>query len=237
MTLPPFETGVVPFRSDVGYRVVLPAGRPPAAGFPYLLALHGFGDDGARLGARLGGCAPARCALVLPDGPYPVEMRAEAPPRVGRAWYQYTGDGAEFVRAMVRTGAWLEELAAAVAERHALDPRRRVLLGYSQGGYLAGYHALAHAGAWRGLIVIAARIKHEALAEELPAAAGFPVLALHGARDASVGREAVERSIAALRAAGAAVDFRVHDGGHGLRAELVPAIRDFAADVLGTAAT
>ncbi len=225
--------GTTPFVLDVGYRVVLPRGPAPAARVPLLVGLHGFGDDGERLLDRLHGLFPAPFAALFPDGPYPVEMRNEDPPRVGRAWYQYTGDQAAFVAAMDVAGAHLEGVIDAVGVRHPIDRSRVVLLGYSQGGYLAGYHALKHVSRFAGLVSIACRVKVEAIEESIDLT-DVPILIVHGRRDRAVRLEPQEASVAELRRRGAEVTLEIHEGGHGLRSELSAPIRRFLARVFRT---
>lgn len=224
----------VPFSFDVPYRLELPDAPPPPGGFPVLLALHGFSDDGARLRDRLGGLFPAPYAVLLPDGPYPVEVRAADPPRIGRAWYQYTGEQAAFREALVVTGAHVERVIAAAAERHPLDLTRIVVLGYSQGGYLGSWLALTRPDRYRGLVSISCRVKVEALDEtQLAAARGFPVLVLHGKNDGAVKLAPQEESVARLREAGVDVTLELHDGGHGLKRSLAPTIDAFVRRVVG----
>jgi predicted esterase len=225
--------GTVPITLESAYTLILPASDPPRGGHPLLLALHGYGDDGSRLRERLADLEPAPYALLLPDGPYPVEIRDQWPPRLGYAWYQYTGDQTAFVAALDRTSEHLAELLTTVARTQPIDPTRIAVLGYSQGGYLAGVMALKDHARYRGLVAIACRIKVEALTAVLPHARGFEVLVLHGVADESVKLEPQQLAIATLRQHGVAVDFQTHAGGHGLRRELVPRIDAFVRRVLG----
>ncbi len=223
----PTVEGTVPFTTAPAYRLELPDAEPPSAGFPVLLALHGFSDDGARLRARLSGLFPAPYAVLLPDGPYPVVVRAADPPRVGRSWYSYTGDQAAFREALAVTGGHVERVLAAAAEAHRLDLSRVVVLGYSQGGYLGSWLALAHPERYRGLVSISCRVKVEVLGDGLARARGFPVLVLHGAKDEAVKLEPQRESVARLEEAGVDVTLDVHDGGHGLKRSLAPTIDAF----------
>ena len=226
--------GEVRFSSDVRYRLALPEGSPPPGGFPVLLGLHGFGDDASRLAGRLEGLGSAPYALLLPDGPFPVEVRAADPPRVGRSWYQYTGDQPAFLDALARAGSHLDRVLEAAGRDHALDLTRVAVLGYSQGGYLAGWYALTNAKRFRGLVAISCRIKDEVLGEHLAGARGFPVLVLHGAKDGAVKLGPQEESVARLRAAEVEITLEVHDGGHGLKRSLAPCIDAFVRECLGS---
>ncbi len=225
--------GQVPVTWQSRYRLDLPPGEPPAGGHPLLVALHGFGDDGDRLRDRLRGLDGAPYARLYPDAPFPVEMQEAPARRVGFAWYQFTGDQAAFMTALRFAADHLARVVADAAERHPLDLRRAVLLGYSQGGYLAGVAALSDPARWRGLVAIACRIKTESLGEVLPARRGYPVLIIHGARDQGMPLDRQRAAVDELRRHGVAVDFEVHDGGHGLRRESAPLIDAFVRGVLG----
>ena len=219
--------GEVRFPLDVRYRLELPEGAAPAGGWPVLLGLHGFGDDADRLAGRLEGLADAPFARLYPDGPYPVELRDAEPKRVGRSWYQYTGDQDAFLGALAVAGGHLDRVLESSAGAHPLHLDRVAVLGYSQGGYLAGWYAITNASRFRGLVAISCRIKDEVLGAHLPAARGFPVLVLHGARDEAVKLPPQEESVARLRDAGVDVTLEVHDGGHGLKRSLAPRIGAF----------
>ncbi|MBK9383309.1 MAG: dienelactone hydrolase family protein [Planctomycetes bacterium] len=228
----PWRSSELELRWRVGYRVALPTSPAPSAGHPLLLALHGFGEDAARFSARLAPLVGGPYALLVPDAPFPVEIREEEGARIGRAWYQYDGDAATFERALRWGAAHLEQLLREASRAFPLDPCRVVLLGYSQGGYLGSVTALRDRARYLGLVAISTRVKSEILAEELRSARGYPVLALHGERDRSTPLEPQRRSLEALRASGLAVELEVHAGGHGFRSELLPRIDSFVRGVL-----
>jgi len=215
-----------------GYRLLLPEGPAPASGFALLLALHGFSLSGKLLQNRLRSLLPAPYALLFPDGPFPVEVREAVPPRVGYSWYQYTGDQQAFLTALDFGIAYLERLLEQVAAEQPVDLSRVVLLGYSQGGYLASFMALRNRSRFAGLVTISSRIKVEALAAELPALRGFPILVLHGTADEVVPLLPQQESVRVLREFGASVELLLHEGGHELRRDQVPRIDEFVRTAL-----
>ncbi|HKE00756.1 MAG TPA: hypothetical protein VKE69_07095 [Planctomycetota bacterium] len=229
--------GSIPVSWSSRWSLALPGGARPSSGWPVLVALHGFGDDGEILARRLVGLDDAPYARLFPDGPFPVDRRDAKPPRIGRTWYAYDGGQPAFLEALAFASAHVERALEIAADEHALDRSRSVLLGYSQGGYVAGVAAIRGASRWRGLVAIACRIKTEALADDLPRARGFPVLVLHGRDDDGV---ALDRQLAAahvLEEHGLAVEVHVHDGGHGLRRSLTPRIDAFVRRTLSIPAT
>jgi predicted esterase len=220
--------GETPFRTVAGFLLRTPAGPPPKAGYPWLAALHGFGESAARFDALLAPLDGAPYARLVPDAPYPVEVDdAAGKRRIGRAWYQYDGDQARFLTALATAETYLDDVFAAAGRVAPLDPTRGVLLGYSQGGYLAGVAAFRRRARYRALVGVACRVKTEVLAAELAAAAGYPVLLVHGRRDAHTALAAQEAAHAALVAAGIEARLVVHEGGHGLKRESWPEIDAF----------
>jgi phospholipase/carboxylesterase len=213
--------GEFPLQVAVPWRLDGAAADPEA---PLVLALHGQGmleDSFALLLQPLFGL-PGR--FLVPRAPWPVDVRSEA--RIGASWYPYDGDAERFRLELGRTESLLLDLTRAVEARHGLRPRRRYLLGFSQGGYCGAVLALRHPELFDGMIITAARVKTEILGDEIANAgrAGFEVLLCHGARDATVLPEAAEASRDALVAGGVATELELVDAGHTFGRRTVAAI-------------
>jgi phospholipase/carboxylesterase len=221
---------------EMAYRIELPAGDPPPAGFPFLLGLHGYSEHAGVMAARLAVDGTPPYARVFPSGPTVVEVGEGDARRTGHSWYVYTGDQAAFRRELEAGEAMLTAFVRDVAARHGLDPTRGVLAGYSQGGYLGSFVALRNREVFRGLVAIACRVKHEALTDVLPAAAGYPVLGLHGERDRATKPAPQAESFAALRSHGLDAELVLHPGGHRLPPTEAPRVDAFVRQVLGPAA-
>lgn len=204
--------------------LLAPADLPPGRPAPLLVALHGMGmtaPEFAELLDPLVRALPAR--VLVPDGVLPYEIRSGERIRIGRAWYLYTGDEAAFLRSMESSGRHLDALIRDVVREHPADPGV-FLLGYSQGGYFAGYWGIRRAARFAGLVVMGARVKHESLAGRLRLARRLPVLVVHGRRDRAVPFARAMESRDALAAAGVPVEFVAHEAGHALTPEaLAPA--------------
>lgn len=187
---------------------------PPDA--PLLLALHGMGMDEDALATLLSPLFSLPVRVLTPRGPYPVEVRGEG--RIGASWYAYDGDQERFRAELLRTEAFLLDLLERVESECGLAPRRRVLLGFSQGGYCGSFLAVRHPEIFRGMIVSGARVKVEFLEREMVAAgaAGFGALLCHGTRDGSVSMEGAVRGRDALAAAGVDARLETFDAGHSL---------------------
>src|SRR5436190_14361736 len=159
MTGLPYITGSTRVVLDRAWLLGLPDRAAPPGGFPLLLGLHGWGEDGGRMAARFDGLTGLPYARLFPDAPFPVEVKEDAGTRVGASWYQYTGDQPAFMRALAFAEGYLRDVAADAARLHPIDAGRIVIAGYSQGGYLAGVAAFRDRARYRGLAGIACRIK------------------------------------------------------------------------------
>jgi len=207
---------------DLLYAAHVPAGEGP---FPTVLALHGWGASAH----DLIGLAPVLNrgeALVLsPQGP--VVVRVPDGP-VGYGWYRLRegiqGDPEDFTQASVRVLGFLE----AAEQHYPIDPRKIVLLGFSQGGALAFDLALRDPSRFAGLAALSCWLPDRLASEIAPDSAhqSLPVLVVHGSEDPMVpvarAREARQR----LTALGVALTYREYEMGHEICAD---ALRDIVA--------
>ncbi len=212
--------------SPIVWRLDAPDADPA---LPLVVGLHGWGMDEDFFARLLRGLSDQAVRVLLPRAPFRVSERSEG--RSGASWYDYDGNQERFLADLHRTEALVLDLVKAVEREQGLTPRRRWLLGFSQGGYSGDWVALRNAGFFDGMAIVGARVKTEFLAEEMPpaVAAGFEVLLCHGRQDASVPPDAAERSFAELESAGVSVDLRWFDSGHTLGRRQVEAIGDWLA--------
>ena len=100
--------------------------------------------------------------------------------------------------------------------RYPIDPRRIVLLGFSQGGIMAFELALREPQRFAGLVALSTWFPAELAAtlERKPEHAGFPVLVLHGTADPVLPVERARESREALRPYGVAMTYRELQMGH-----------------------
>jgi len=189
-------------------------GDPADPAAPLLLALHGMGMDEDFFAQLLAPLDSLPMRFLVPRGPYPVEVRGEG--RIGASWYSYDGDQDRFRAELLRTEAIVLDLLRAVERENHLHPRKRFLLGFSQGGYCGSFIAVRHPELFSGMIVSGARVKWEFLEQEMRSAGalGFRALLCHGIRDPSVSIEAAEKSAEALGDAGIQVRLVKLDSGH-----------------------
>ncbi len=209
--------------------------RPDDADGSVVVALHGQGMSPRSFARELLPALPPRATAVLPQAPLPFEVRKDGSFRQGNAWYVYLGDVPEFVAALERAENWLRQVVESVVARGGLDASRVALLGFSQGGYLAGFVGLRDPARYARLVVAGARLKHEVLEDAARAAAAFPafrVLDVHGDDDEGVAVAPCRASAEAIAACGVPVTFRTFPFGHHVLrdADCAAAVRTFLAD-------
>jgi len=221
------------FQVETRNLLFLPKGYRSDRKYPMVTALHGMGMNADEFAELLAPLQDLPIILFVPEGVHPFEIRAGGRMRIGRAWYLYTGDETEFVQSMSSSGRHLRTLVDRVIAEHRVDPERRVLLGFSQGGYFAGYLGVKNSSRITGLVVMAARVKDEVLEKELARASGLQVLLVHGKKDRAVPFSAAKKSMAALEDAGLDVELKAYDCGHHVTAEQVRDVAVWLKQVFG----
>lgn len=206
-------TRIVPFTHEVPVELH----RPDDGGDGSLVvALHGMGMSAGSFAKDVLPCVPERASVLIPQAPLPFEMRGPKGIRQGNGWYVYTGETEAFLASMRLAETWLLRQIDFVVVDHGYDVKRVSLLGFSQGGYLAGWMGVRQAARFQRLVVAAARIKHEVLEDDAVRAAttSMRVLQVHGETDESVGAAASKTSCDALAAWGLPSEFRTYAVGH-----------------------
>ena len=204
----------------------IPVGDGP---FPTVLALHGWGASAH----DLLGLAPLLYdghALVLcPQGPVEVPI---APGMHGYGWFPITGGGPPDPEEFERAAASLRIFLDAALECYAVDPRKLVVLGFSQGGVMAYDLALRDPSRFAGLAALSSWLTASLASElpKLPEHAGFPVLVMHGTEDPMIDIARARESRESLMPLGVALTYREYAMGHTIGPEatrdLVTWLRD-----------
>jgi phospholipase/carboxylesterase len=180
-------------------------GAAPGDDVPIVVMVHGLGDDPGHFAwVAEGWPTPAR--MVLPRGPIPFGK--------GFAWMTMRSDegrdedlAVEIAEAAGRVAALCNDLAGTDASR------KPVVAGFSQGAMVAYAVAVRHPESVSGAVPVSGW-----LPEPLWPVAGQPVApvrALHGTRDTVIDIGRAERTVQALRAAGADAGLERFEGvGH-----------------------
>ncbi len=201
------------------YAAHVPAGEGP---FPTIVALHGWGASAH----DLVGLAPilhrGRALVLCPQGPVTVPV---APGYSGYGWFPISGGGppdpAEFAKGKAAVAGFLDEARA----RYPVDPRKRVLLGFSQGGVLAYDLALREPERFTALVALSSWLP-SALASTIPSQPGhaqLPTWVAHGTQDPMIPVQRGQESRDLLVELGVPTTYREYEMGHEVRPE---ALRD-----------
>ena len=175
-----------------------------------LLLLHGTGGtemDMVPLGKRLDPTA----ALLSPRGKSP----ENGMPRFFRRLAEGVFDEQDLIFRTHELASFVENAACT----HALDPKRIVAVGYSNGANIAGALLLLRPGVLAGAALLRPMVP--LVPAELPDMTGLPVLIAAGNEDPIVPAENARRLEALLRRAGATVESRFEAAGHRLTNETI----------------
>ncbi|MDA1018044.1 MAG: alpha/beta hydrolase-fold protein [Planctomycetota bacterium] len=207
----PGMTGFVKrvFRDDDGehkYVVFVPKGyhapnKPPKK-WPIILSLHGAGERGNDGTKQLAIGLALSIRARIDTYPFIVVFPQceDVKGRILTAWASDSKDGKRALRILEQ-----------VEQEFSVDPQRRILTGWSMGGYGAWNLAATDPDHWAGVIPVSGG------GENLPAArlTSLPIWAFHGLKDSIVPASETKKAIAAVEAAGGSPTFTaVEDGGH-----------------------
>lgn len=191
------------FELETSYEVLLPPRYEEGRRYPLVVGLHGMGQDESHLKRDLAPLLERDYLWLFPRGPYPLEVRGKDSMRVGHAWYMFDGNQERLAASMELTARHLLGIIDTLWNSFRIDLSRAVVLGYSQGGYMAGVLGANNPMRFRGACSIAGRLKHEFMTGVAAKAGARVALAqVHGGQDASVRADAARQAVEACRALG-----------------------------------
>jgi phospholipase/carboxylesterase len=199
---------------DLLYAAHVPPGDGP---FPTILMLHGWGASGHDL-LGLAPIVHGGEALVLcPQGPVAFQIAPEqAPGLLGYGWWPITPDreidDTAFDAARQAVKGFLDE----AVERYPVDPRKLVVIGFSQGGVMAYDLVLSDPGRFAGLVALSTWMPEhvDAAIPAQDALENFPALVIHGTKDPMIPVENAQESRQRLLARGVNVQYREFEMEH-----------------------
>jgi phospholipase/carboxylesterase len=186
-----------------------------------LLLLHGTGGNEEDL-IPLGQDLSPGAAILSPRGKV-LEFGA---PR----FFRRLAEGVFDLEDLVFRTHELAEFVAAASEEYGFDNRKLVAAGYSNGANIAGSLILLHPGLLRAAVLLRAMVPFEP--EVTPDLSGMAVFMASGRRDQIIPPDNSQRLADILGGAGADVDLRWRDTGHGLTYEEVAQAKEWLAGTL-----
>ena len=192
------------------YTAHVPEGVGP---HPTILLLHGWGASAH----DLIGLAPilhgGRAIVLCPQGPLAFQA---GPGAIGYGWFPLTQGRPpapeEVEASLAQVGRFLD----AACDRYPVDPKRLIMAGFSQGGFMAYQLALREPERYAGLMALSSWLPAEAARAipKRPEHAELPTLVVHGSNDPMIGIERAYASRDALLELGVPTVFREYDMGH-----------------------
>jgi predicted esterase len=194
--------------ADLGFHHVYQ--RPPAAGAPTLLLLHGTGGDEHDM-VPLAGLMPG-AGVLSPRG----KVLEQGAPR----FFRRLAEGVFDVDDLKQRAGELADFVAAAAAHYTFDASRVVAMGYSNGANIASALMLLRPRVVIGGVLFRAMVPLEP--DPLPSIDGTRVLISNGRADPIVSEQGTTRLARLLQRAGASVEVHWQPAGH----QLMPS--DFA---------
>lgn len=184
------------------YVVFIPKNYSSTKKWPVILSLHGAGERGSDGKKQLTiGLAPF---VKIRQATYPfVVVFPQCETTKGRILTAWAADSKDTKRAL--------KMLAAVEQELSIDTARRVLTGWSMGGYGAWSVADAHADMWSAVVTLSGGN------EDFDASplVGKPLWAFHGLKDSIVPVSESQKAVDAVITAGGKPKFtQIADGGH-----------------------
>jgi phospholipase/carboxylesterase len=195
---------------DLAHTHYEPAGAGP---HPTIVALHGWGASALDLIGLAPYLAGGRFQVICPQGPITVPLGGAT----GFGWFPLSSVGqATDEGAIARAADALRDFLERARERYPIDPRKLVLLGFSQGGVLAYLIALSDPTGFAGLAALSSWLP-PALAVALPtneARRQLTTLVQHGSDDEIIAVARARQSVETLRGLGVPLTYREYAMGH-----------------------
>jgi len=195
---------------DLIHTIYEPSGPGP---HPTILTLHGRGANAL----DLLGLAPYLCngkfLMICPQGPLETPI---GPGAFGYAWYPMSMGGPPDIGAILSSREKLQRFLDACLNRHPIDAKKLVVLGFSQGGVMAYSLALANPERFTGLAVLSSWLPKELipLLSIKEAVQSLATLVQHGSQDQMIEVQRARDSVEQLRALRVPLTYREYDMGH-----------------------
>lgn len=104
---------------------------------PLLIFLHGYAQNANSFYNDVKSALPAECAFLFPNGPFPMPGQTRTIDDLGYAWYFYDAPSDQYYIPYTIPAGLLKSLIEQLGQ---ID-REKIIIGFSQGGYLAPFLA------------------------------------------------------------------------------------------------
>jgi len=204
-------SGKTSFKIEVPYTLIETGEKEEK---PLLIYFHGFGENNEQFKKRCDTLLNLKAYHLFIQGPYPIydRSRNKNVSDWGRAWYLYDGNRGQFIKSLELASEFVQEVVDKLLP--VIQVNRIGVLGYSMGGYLAGYFALTRWKHVNDLAVVGARIKTEVLNDNWENLQHMNIAAFHGKNDVKVKAAPQAREIKLLKEKGIKAELNLLNENH-----------------------
>lgn len=192
---------------------------------PLILYLHGYGENIKTFQEKCTRFLDINAYHLFIQGPYPIydSSRKKTVSNWGRSWYLYDGKRKQFIKSLEITSEFIQEVIDNLIK--FINVSKICVLGYSMGGYQAGFFSLTRWKHVNDVIVVGARIKTEILNEsDYDHLKHMNILAVHGRNDDTVSYERQLESIEKLKSKGLKSEMKLLDDNHEFSSNVIEEI-------------
>ncbi|MCC5925440.1 MAG: hypothetical protein JJU41_02670 [Bacteroidetes bacterium] len=191
-----------------------------------LVYLHGRGQNLETFEKTMAPLLKFRAYHLFIQGPYADSEMTGHREKWGYMWYLYNGKQGSFIKSLEYTAEFIQEIVDHV--RQFIQANRLCLVGYSMGGYQAGYFGMTRWKHTNDMIVIAGRIKTEVLTQtRISNMKHQQILAIHGSKDEIVQLAPQQAAIDFLKSKNVQAEIRVLNETHKLNSKYIHAAHNW----------
>ena len=216
-------SGKTSFKVEVPYKLIETGKRGEKPLFVYL---HGRGQNLETFEKTMAPFLAFNAYHLFIQGPYADSETTGHRERWGYMWYLYNGKQGSFIKSLEYTAEFIQEIVDHV--RQFIKVSRLCIIGYSMGGYQAGYFGMTRWKHTNDMIVMAGRIKTEVLTQtRINSMKHQQILAIHGTKDDVVLSEPQKEAVDFLNARGINAELRLINETHRLNSKYIRIATDW----------
>jgi predicted esterase len=203
-------SGKTSFKVEVPYKLIETGKKREK---PLIVYLHGRGQNLEIFEKLTRPMLDIEAYHLYIQGPYADTELTKTKERWQYMWYLYNGRQGSFLKSLEYTAEFIQEIIDHVIQ--FIKVNRLCVLGYSMGGYQAGYFGMTRWKHTNEMILIGARYKTEILtASKWTRLTHQNVLAIHAKKDMIVSFEAQQKEIQNFAAKKITAEMIPVSGGH-----------------------
>ncbi|HLF04544.1 MAG TPA: hypothetical protein VI855_04955 [Dehalococcoidia bacterium] len=210
------------------YITILPDGYDPAASYPLVIMLHGFGANMMDLSGLAPVINSTGYVYAFPNAPMTFNLGMG---QMGYGWYPPRGQASpeQVQQAEDLLAGFFDE----VFQELKTTPGQAVLMGFSQGGGMTYRCGLGRPGTFAGLAALSASVPNpQELEAKLPSGREQPIFVAHGRADSLVSLESARATRKFLEQAGYQPEYHEYEMGHQISDEVIQHLVPWLARVL-----